>query len=170
MTLANRIAVMDRGRIRQVGTPTEIYEYPKTRFVADFIGSINMFDGRVVAADGGARPRRAARARRRSTARAIPSLAPGQAVTLAVRPEKIAISRDRPDGAERRRGRRRGPRLLRQGLALPRPPRLGPHPLGALAPTPAASARTSASPSGRTAVWLAFDPSAAILLPEERDA
>ena len=41
MTLATRIAVMDQGEIRQIGTPTEIYEFPKTRFVADFIGSIN---------------------------------------------------------------------------------------------------------------------------------
>jgi putrescine transport system ATP-binding protein len=45
MTLATRIAVMDRGLIRQIGTPTEIYEFPRTRFVADFIGSINIFDG-----------------------------------------------------------------------------------------------------------------------------
>ncbi len=47
MTLATRIAVMDKGVIRQTGTPTEIYEFPKTRFVADFIGSINQFDGTV---------------------------------------------------------------------------------------------------------------------------
>ena len=47
MTLATRIAVMDKGEIRQTGTPTEIYEFPKSRFVADFIGSINQFDGTV---------------------------------------------------------------------------------------------------------------------------
>src|SRR5262245_45610513 len=44
MTLATRIAVMDRGVIRQTGTPTDIYEFPQSRFVADFIGSINQCD------------------------------------------------------------------------------------------------------------------------------
>ena len=45
MTLSSRIAVMDRGRIVQVGTPDEIYERPRDRFVAGFIGAINMFEG-----------------------------------------------------------------------------------------------------------------------------
>ena len=48
MTLSSRIAVMDRGRFIQTGTPTEIYEYPRDRFVADFIGSANILDGKVV--------------------------------------------------------------------------------------------------------------------------
>jgi putrescine transport system ATP-binding protein len=48
MTLASRIGVMNRGEIVQVGTPTEIYEFPNTRFVADFIGSVNMFEGRLI--------------------------------------------------------------------------------------------------------------------------
>ena len=48
MTLSTRIAVMDQGRFSQIGTPTDIYEYPETRFVANFIGSANMFEGRVM--------------------------------------------------------------------------------------------------------------------------
>ena len=48
MTLASRIGVMNQGRIVQVGTPHEIYEFPGTRFVADFIGNVNMFEGRIV--------------------------------------------------------------------------------------------------------------------------
>jgi putrescine transport system ATP-binding protein len=48
MTLASRIGVMDHGRIVQVGTPREIYERPATRFVADFIGSVNLFEGRLL--------------------------------------------------------------------------------------------------------------------------
>ena len=48
MTLSTRIAVMDRGRFIQTGTPTEIYEYPRDRFVADFIGSANILDGKVI--------------------------------------------------------------------------------------------------------------------------
>ncbi len=48
MTLATRIGVMNAGEIVQVGTPTDIYEFPTTRFVADFVGSVNMFEGRLV--------------------------------------------------------------------------------------------------------------------------
>ena len=48
MTLSSRIAVMDAGKFVQIGTPTEIYEFPETRFVADFIGSANILDGRVI--------------------------------------------------------------------------------------------------------------------------
>ncbi|SLN18960.1 Spermidine/putrescine import ATP-binding protein PotA [Falsiruegeria litorea R37] len=47
MTLSSRMAVMDAGRFQQIGTPTEIYEFPESRFVADFIGSANIFEGRV---------------------------------------------------------------------------------------------------------------------------
>ncbi|HZO24347.1 MAG TPA: ABC transporter ATP-binding protein, partial [Steroidobacteraceae bacterium] len=48
MTLSSRMGVMDHGHIVQVGTPTDIYEFPATRFVADFIGSVNMFEGRLI--------------------------------------------------------------------------------------------------------------------------
>ena len=49
LAMSDRIAVMNKGRVEQVGTPTEIYEHPRTRFVADFIGEINLLDdgGRV---------------------------------------------------------------------------------------------------------------------------
>jgi putrescine transport system ATP-binding protein len=47
MTLASRVGVMNRGEIVQVGTPRDIYEFPATRFVADFIGSVNLFEGRL---------------------------------------------------------------------------------------------------------------------------
>ena len=45
MTLSGRIAVMDKGQFQQIGTPKEIYEFPNNRFVADFIGTINTFEG-----------------------------------------------------------------------------------------------------------------------------
>jgi spermidine/putrescine transport system ATP-binding protein len=47
MAMSDRIAVMDQGEILQIGTPEEIYERPKTRFVADFVGHANVFDGNV---------------------------------------------------------------------------------------------------------------------------
>ncbi len=48
MTLASRIGVMNHGEIVQAGTPSEIYEFPSSRFVADFIGSVNMFEGKLI--------------------------------------------------------------------------------------------------------------------------
>jgi len=47
MTLSTRMAMMDAGKFQQIGTPTEVYEYPESRLVANFIGSANMFEGRV---------------------------------------------------------------------------------------------------------------------------
>ncbi|MGH8130530.1 MAG: ABC transporter ATP-binding protein, partial [Steroidobacteraceae bacterium] len=98
MTLASRIGVMNHGGIAQVGTPSEIYEFPATRFVADFIGSVNMFEGRLiedepdyvrVASDelGGTF----------HVGHGV-SAAPDAIVWVALRPEKIEISRERPEG------------------------------------------------------------------------
>ena len=102
MTLASRIGVMNHGEIVQVGTPSDIYEYPNSRFVADFIGSVNMFEGRLIEdepdhvriesedlggtffVDHGV------------------SAAPGALVWVALRPEKIALSREAPPGTENR--------------------------------------------------------------------
>ena len=96
MTLSTRIAVMDKGVIRQTGTPTEIYEFPKTKFVADFIGSINQFQGTVKSV---------------TKDKAIVACADwagdiivdrdatvdvGQNVSVAVRPEKISINKKTP--------------------------------------------------------------------------
>ena len=53
MTVADRIAVMDRGRIVQMGTPAEVYEQPATRYVAEFVGDVNLIDAKVTGADGG---------------------------------------------------------------------------------------------------------------------
>ena len=54
MTVADRIGVMDRGQLAQVATPSEIYEQPNSRWVADFIGDVNLIEGRVTAAAGSA--------------------------------------------------------------------------------------------------------------------
>ncbi len=48
MTLASRIGVMNHGEIVQAGTPSEIYEFPSSKFVADFVGSVNMFEGKLI--------------------------------------------------------------------------------------------------------------------------
>jgi putrescine transport system ATP-binding protein len=101
MTLASRIGVMNRGEIVQIGTPTEIYEFPMTKFTADFIGSVNMFEGRLVED----LPDRA-RIRSDELGGVIYiehgiSSAPGAIVWAAIRPEKINMLRTPPaDGAE----------------------------------------------------------------------
>jgi putrescine transport system ATP-binding protein len=96
MTLASRIGVMNRGEIVQIGSPTEIYEFPMTKFVADFIGSVNMFEGQLVED----LPDRA-RIKSDELGGVIYvdhgiSSAPGAMVWAAVRPEKINILRQQP--------------------------------------------------------------------------
>ena len=54
MTVADRIAVMDHGKIVQIATPAEIYELPNSRYVADFIGDINLLEGEITASAAGA--------------------------------------------------------------------------------------------------------------------
>jgi putrescine transport system ATP-binding protein len=71
MTLSTRIAVMDVGRLQQIGTPTEIYEFPTSRLVANFIGNANMFAG--------------------------VSISEGTRVWVSLRPEKIRISKQAPE-------------------------------------------------------------------------
>ncbi len=97
MTLATRLAVMDQGRIQQIGTPTEVYEFPCNRFVADFIGSINLFEGRVEAAGDALAVRSDAGDIELRVETNAPHPEVGASVAVAIRPEKIAISRDRPD-------------------------------------------------------------------------
>ena len=101
MALSTRIAVMDRGRIAQVGTPNEIYEYPRTRVIAEFIGTINMFAGMVESSDGERTRVRCDEADTVITGPYPSTLAPGTAASCAVRPEKIFISRERPDATGR---------------------------------------------------------------------
>jgi putrescine transport system ATP-binding protein len=92
MTVADRIAVMDRGRLMQVAPPAAIYEQPNSRWVADFIGDVNVFEGRV-GADGLSVEGTAA-GHLRVAAKA--DAAPGTTVWVAVRPEKVRITREPP--------------------------------------------------------------------------
>jgi putrescine transport system ATP-binding protein len=88
MTMSTRIAVMDAGQIIQVDTPTGIYEYPNSRLVADFIGSVNLFEGRVVE-QGRDEVLVEARIGRRLRMRCPQPIALGTPVAVAVRPEKL---------------------------------------------------------------------------------
>ncbi len=94
MTVSDRIAVMDKGVVVQVATPAEIYEAPNSRYVADFIGDINIFEGRVTA-DEGAVKRLECGGLSVAVADARP-LGAGEAAAFAIRPEKVRISPDPP--------------------------------------------------------------------------
>ncbi|MBL0936658.1 MAG: ABC transporter ATP-binding protein [Rhizobiaceae bacterium] len=95
MTMADRIAIMDKGKVIQVATPAEVYEAPSSRFVADFVGSVNIFEGRVAGRDEGRIEIATADG---VTIRADDANAAGQGtVWYAVRPEKIRISSKRPE-------------------------------------------------------------------------
>ena len=98
MTMADRIAILDKGEVMQVATPAEIYEAPNSRFVAGFVGNVNMFEGKVAARDAGT-----ARITGASGAEIVVEnagdAAAGNTVAFAIRPEKIKVSSRRPEGA-----------------------------------------------------------------------
>jgi putrescine transport system ATP-binding protein len=97
MTLSTRIGVMNSGQIVQVGTPKEIYEYPNTKFVADFIGSVNLFEGHIVEDEPGHVLIGSPEAGTEIYIDHGISSAPGAKVWIAIRPEKMDLSKNRPD-------------------------------------------------------------------------
>jgi putrescine transport system ATP-binding protein len=97
MTVADRIAVMDHGKLIQVATPSEIYEQPNSRYVADFIGDINIVEGKVERVNG-------SEIRLAGTAAGPPIEAnddtpvkPGATAWFAIRPEKVRIALNQPE-------------------------------------------------------------------------
>jgi len=98
MTMASRIAVMHEGRILQIGTPDEIYERPSSRFIADFIGNVNLMDAQVQSATDRQWTLRTADvphilAERWPASSSMP-------VSVALRPEKIRLTRQAPEQAD----------------------------------------------------------------------
>jgi putrescine transport system ATP-binding protein len=104
MTMSTRIAVMNAGQILQVDTPTAIYEYPEYRLVAEFIGSVNLFEGKVVETDG-EHVTVESRIGRTFRMRDLHPHAIGTPVTVAIRPEKMRLCPDyREDGVNQLKG------------------------------------------------------------------
>ncbi|MBL4696791.1 MAG: polyamine ABC transporter ATP-binding protein [Rhizobiaceae bacterium] len=99
MTLATRIGVMDQGRIVQIGEPEEVYEYPNSRFVADFIGSVNMFEGRVIEDDDDFVRIQSEDAGCEIYVSHGVSCSPNQTLWFAIRPEKLEITKKKPKGS-----------------------------------------------------------------------
>ena len=101
MTLSDRIAVMDRGRFVQVGTPREIYEFPQSRFTAEFIGTVNLFAGAVKAVNDQTAQIHSPEAGIDIHVSVDNPPAAGSDVWVAVRPEKIFVSKTRPEESDR---------------------------------------------------------------------
>jgi putrescine transport system ATP-binding protein len=100
MTLASRIGVMNHGEIVQAGTPSEIYEFPGSKFVADFVGSVNIFEGKLVEDE----PEHVRIASDELGATIYVShgiSAPPEAIVwAAIRPEKVFMSTAQPEGKD----------------------------------------------------------------------
>ncbi|HQU68770.1 MAG TPA: ABC transporter ATP-binding protein [Albidovulum sp.] len=163
MTLADRIAVMDKGQVRQSGTPTDIYEYPNSRFVAGFIGSITSFDGRVTAVEGEVSRVDVPGLGTEIVARSVAGAASGQAVTVALRPEKVTLTRDRLEGPNAIAGEIKDIAYFGKDslyrVTLPSGQLIAVHGVNA-------KRAEAGRPDWHDKVWLSFDPAAAILLTE----
>ncbi len=99
MTVASRVAVMDHGKLMQVATPDKLYEYPENVHVADFIGEVNLFEGKAEITGAGQYNVHWAEGATPLNATTDTELTNGQSCTVAIRPEKVAISAEKPTDA-----------------------------------------------------------------------
>jgi putrescine transport system ATP-binding protein len=97
MTMSSRLGVMDHGRLRQIGTPNEIYEYPHSEYVADFIGSINKFEGHVIEAEKDHLLVESMEAGCELYVNHSADAPVGAYVKVAIRPEKVMIATSPPE-------------------------------------------------------------------------
>ncbi|MCZ6526376.1 MAG: ABC transporter ATP-binding protein [Gammaproteobacteria bacterium] len=100
MILSTRIVVMHKGELIQCGTPKEIYEYPINRYVADFFGTINLFEGNVSRVDDKTMEVECKEIRTTVKALSSDTTRANDQLTIAVRPEKISISKEVPEGED----------------------------------------------------------------------
>ena len=100
MTLSSRVAVMNEGRFIQIGTPSQVYESPNNKFVADFFGTINFFNATVQNANQDSKILCATleKTGTKLDAKFDGNIHPGGQITIAVRPEKISITKNNPEG------------------------------------------------------------------------
>ncbi|MCB1489822.1 MAG: ABC transporter ATP-binding protein [Bauldia sp.] len=99
MTVADRVAIMDQGRIMQVATPAEVYEQPNSRYVADFIGDINLLEGRIVDCANGRVLLDCGESAGMIEVEQTMERGTGEDAWFAIRPEKISLSLDPPAAA-----------------------------------------------------------------------
>ncbi len=100
MTVASRVAVMDEGRLIQVSTPADLYEWPNSVYVADFIGEVNIIEGQATASGQDRYQISWIEGQPPLAATSQQAFSDGQACHLAIRPEKVTISAEKPEGAD----------------------------------------------------------------------
>jgi putrescine transport system ATP-binding protein len=100
MTVASRVAVMDHGKLIQVATPEMIYEHPNSRYVADFIGDVNLVEGAIKAQKGEAVDISWSDGQTPIRATSPTALAKGTNCCFAIRPEKVSIAKTKPEAAD----------------------------------------------------------------------
>jgi putrescine transport system ATP-binding protein len=159
MTVAHRMAVMNKGRLMQVATPSEIYERPSSRWIADFIGEVNLIEGTIVAVqpdavliDG--------TANRRFRLVSSPGTRPGLRVWIALRPERLAIAMSAPAETENCLAGRVSDIAYLGDMSLYRV-RLAD---GAEIKVSVANRGGAATIRGDDAVWLTFAPDGGVIL------
>ena len=103
MTVASRVAVMDEGKLIQVSTPEELYEEPNSTYVADFIGDVNLIEGKASPSAEGI-DIHWAEGQAPFYCKTTKPFSEGQTCHLAIRPEKVAIHSDEPDAANKVQG------------------------------------------------------------------
>ncbi len=118
LSLSDRVVVMNEGHIEQIGVPSEIYNFPTTAFVASFVGTLNLVSAGVIDAAAG---RVSIAGQEIRTNRAITSVAAGEVVTLALRPEGISLG-EGSEGSNRVQRHDRRHQLPRLDRAHPAPP------------------------------------------------
>jgi ABC-type Fe3+/spermidine/putrescine transport system ATPase subunit len=162
LTMSDRIAVMSKGKVLQIDHAAALYEHPNCREVAEFIGTMNVFEGRLLSVSGGvAQVDAGPVGRLLAPVNGSAGLAPGSTVSVAVRPEKLELSAEKPADGNAIAGRRQAEAYLgdrshyyveAQGL---------PKPIAAAAQNVRRSAGTS--PAGE-AVWVHWPVEAGVLL------
>ena len=105
MTVASRVAVMDHGKIIQVATPDAIYETPNSTYVADFIGDVNLIEGKAAGQEGDKLRISWAEGQPEIVGTPTSEFNKGQSVHFAIRPEKVAISAEKPEAANALQGK-----------------------------------------------------------------
>ena len=114
-SMADRVVIMSRGRIEQIGSPVEVYRRPVSRFVAEFVGSSNILEGKVVGQDGGGAIVETATGR---VVVATPGLTNGQAITFVVPEDHIHLANQKPGAKNRMSGKVIGEEFLGAAVRL----------------------------------------------------
>jgi ABC-type Fe3+/spermidine/putrescine transport system ATPase subunit len=162
LTMSDRIAVMSKGEVLQIDTAAALYEHPNCREVAEFIGTMNVFEGRLLAVSAGvARVDAGPAGELLAPANGSGALTPGARVSVAVRPEKLELSAARPGNGNAISGRRQAEAYLGdrshyyvEADGLPKP----------IAAAAQNTRRSAAAPQSGEPVWVHWPVEAGILL------